>query len=81
MASMVFTVAKARAHLYRLIAEADAEAGRDVIIARGTTPAVWLVPVDKKGKRQFGSLRGIIGFNERFWEPLPEDELRRWNGG
>ena len=78
MASTVVTVAEAKTHLSRLIAEA--EAGNDVVIARGTMPAVRLVPVEKKGKRQFGALKGIVGFDESFWEPLPEDELRRWNG-
>jgi prevent-host-death family protein len=77
MATM-FTVAEAKTHLSRLIAEA--EAGKEVIIARGSKPAVKLVPVEKKGSRRPGTLKGKIEWDERFWDPLPEDELRLWNG-
>ncbi len=77
MATIV-TVAEAKTHLSRLIAEA--EAGKEVVIARGNKPAVKLVPVAKKGKRQPGTLKGIIAFDESFWDPLPEEELRAWNG-
>ncbi|NIJ09415.1 prevent-host-death family protein [Sphingomonas vulcanisoli] len=73
----VMTVAEAKTHLSRLIAEA--EAGGDVVIARGSKPAVRLVPV-LKGKPVFGALKGIVKFDESFWDPLPEDELRLWNG-
>lgn len=72
------TVAEAKTHLSRLIAEA--EAGGEVVIARGTTPAVRLVPVERKGKRMPGTLKGKIKWDERFWDPLPDDELRLWNG-
>ena len=74
------TVHQAKTHLSRLIAEA--EAGGEVVIARGKEPAVRLVPVkDKqKGKRQFGLFKGKIGWSEDFWDPLPEEELRLWNG-
>ena len=74
----VMTVAEAKTHLSRLIAEA--EAGGEVVIARGSKPAVRLVPVEKKGQRRFGALKGVVKFDESFWDPLPEDELRLWNG-
>ena len=74
----VMTVAEAKTHLSRLIAEA--EAGGEVVIARGTKPAVRLVPVETRGKRQFGALKGIVKFDESFWDPLPDEELRLWNG-
>jgi hypothetical protein len=31
------------------------------------------------GRRQFGALKGKIAMDERFNEPLPEDELGGWN--
>lgn len=74
----VVTVADAKTHLSRLIAEA--EAGGDVVIARGTKQVVRLVPVERKGCRRPGTLKGKIAWDERFWDPLPEDELRLWNG-
>lgn len=33
-----------------------------------------------KPKRQFGSMKGLISIDERFFEPLPEEELRLWEG-
>lgn len=72
------TVHEAKTHLSRLIAEALA--GGDVVIARGKLPVVRLVPVERKGKRQAGTLKGIIAWDERFWDPLPAEELRLWNG-
>lgn len=74
----VMTVADAKTHLSRLIAEA--EAGGEVVIARGGTPAVRLVPVGPKRTPRPGTLKGRIKWDERFWDPLPEDELRLWNG-
>lgn len=72
-----FSVHDAKTNLSKLIAEAIA--GGDVVIARGNVPAVRLVPVAPLGKRRFGALKGRIAIDERFDEPLPEDELSGWN--
>lgn len=75
----VFTVHQAKTHLSRLIAEA--EGGGEVVISRGKVPAVRLVPVeDVPRRRRFGSMKGKIAVDERFFEPLPDDELALWNG-
>jgi hypothetical protein len=29
-------------------------------------------------KRRFGAMRGIVAVGPEFFEPLPEDELTRW---
>lgn len=71
-----FSVHDAKTNLSRLIA--DALAGGEVIIARGSVPVVRLVPVEPRGLRCFGALRGKIAIDERFDEPLPEDELGGW---
>jgi len=69
----------AETHLSELVAEV--EAGGDVVIARGDTPVVRLVPVAPSApKRTFGSLAGKIGFDDGFFDPLPEEELEAWNG-
>lgn len=73
-----FTVHDAKTNLSRLIA--DALAGLDVVIARGSVPAVRLVPVEQVGKRQFGAFKGKIKLDARFDEPLPDDELDAWSG-
>ncbi len=71
------TVHAAKTHLSRLIEKA--EAGEEVVIARGKVPAVRLVPV-RVGmpKRHFGALRGRARVSAAFFEPLREAELKRW---
>ena len=72
-----FSVHDAKTNLSRLIAEALA--GGDVVIARGSVPVVRLVPVEPQGRRVFGALKGQITLDKTFNEALPEDELDGWN--
>ena len=73
------TVHKAKTNLSQLIA--DVEAGEEVIIMRGTEPAVRLIPAgDAVPKRQFGALAGKVAVTPAFFEPLPDDELAAWEG-
>lgn len=72
-----FSVHDAKTNLSRLIA--DALAGGEVVIARGSVPVVRLVPVSPRGRRCFGALKGKIAIDARFDEPLPEDEQGGWN--
>ncbi|AOX19079.1 MULTISPECIES: type II toxin-antitoxin system Phd/YefM family antitoxin [Acetobacteraceae] len=72
-----FSVHDAKTNLSRLIAEALA--GGDVVIARGSVPVVRLVPVEPQGRRVFGALKGKINLDETFNETLPDDELDGWN--
>ena len=72
-----FTVHTAKTNLSRLIA--DALAGEDVVIARGSVPVVRLVPVEPQGRRSFGALKGKIALYANFNDPLPDDELNGWN--
>jgi len=53
--------------------------GEEVIIARGSKPVARLVPVgEAKGKRQPGSLKGILVVGREFFEPLPTNEISNW---
>lgn len=75
------TVHHAKTHLSKLIAAA--ERGEEVVIARGNKPAVRMVPVEpvrELPKRQFGSMKGQFTVDDRFFEPLPEEDLRLWEG-
>lgn len=75
----VVTIHQAKTNLSKLIAEV--EAGGEVVIARGKTPAVKLLRADPpRPKRVFGRLKGQVSLDERFFEPLPDDELALWNG-
>jgi prevent-host-death family protein len=71
------TVHEAKTHLSRLIERA--EAGEEVVIARGRTPVVRLVPVGApRVERRFGAMRGRAAVTAAFFDPLPPDELEAW---
>ncbi|CAN5118002.1 type II toxin-antitoxin system prevent-host-death family antitoxin [soil metagenome] len=75
------TVHHAKTHLSALMAAA--ERGEEVVIARGSKPAVRIVPVvadPPRPERTFGRLKGQISIDDRFFEPLPEEDLRLWEG-
>lgn len=72
-----FTIHEAKTNLSRLIAKACR--GEEIIIARGPDPVVRLVPVEgRKGQRKLGILKGKLVVGAGFFEPLPTDELDRW---
>jgi prevent-host-death family protein len=68
----------AKTHLSRLIEKATA--GEEVIITRGKTPVVRLVPAQGAiPKRQFGAMRGRARTDAGFFDPLPAEELEAWS--
>ena len=69
-------VHEAKSQLSRLLAQV--EAGEEVIIARNGKPVAQLVACKPKGRPQFGAMKGLISIDERFFEPLPEEELELW---
>ena len=74
------TIHKAKTQLSKLIEQV--ERGEEVVIARGKEPVARLVPyVQELPKRGFGSMRGKAWLDESFWEPLPDEELKLWEGG
>ena len=74
----VHSVHAAKTQLSRLIERA--EAGEEVVIARGRTPVVRLVPVNaRKVARKFGAMRGRARVSEAFFAPLPPEELDAWS--
>jgi prevent-host-death family protein len=74
------TIHQAKTQLSKLIAKV--EAGEEVVIMRGKNPVARLAPVSKpKGKRVPGMLKGKVSLpDEFFFDPLPEEELRAWEG-
>jgi prevent-host-death family protein len=68
----------AKTNLSRLVERACA--GEEVVIARGKTPVVRLVPVKAMPVgRRFGAMRGRARVTRAFFEPLPPDELTAWS--
>ena len=68
----------AKTQLSRLIERA--EAGEEVIIARGSSPVARLTrlrPV--RAARRFGAMRGRAKVTKAFFEPIPPEGLGRWD--
>lgn len=70
------TVHEAKTHLSRLLAEV--EAGGSVVITRRGKPVAKLEGLARKAARIPGSMKGLIEFDDRFFDPLPDDELEAW---
>lgn len=76
----IVTVHEAKTNLSKLIAEVLA--GGEVVIARGKVPAVKIVPVEGPPKKRqlLGAFKGQFDLKDSFFDPLPDNELSRWNG-
>lgn len=71
------TIKKAKTQLSRLIKKACE--GEEIIIARGSKPVVRLVAVSSLNQdRKPGAWKGKIKIGPEFFEPLPPEELERW---
>lgn len=68
----------AKTQLSKLIERALA--GEDVVICRGSTPVVRLVPVGGVPARTPGAWLGRAALDAAFFEPLPTVELGAWEG-
>ena len=75
------TIHHAKTHLSKLIARV--EQGEEIVIARGKEPVAKLTTVAKvRPKRSFGAMKGKwpVLPDAFFFEPLPQEELRLWEG-
>ncbi len=71
------TIHTAKTTLSQLVALA--EAGEEIVLARGKTPIAKIVPYRPVvPKREFGALRGKVWVGPEFFDALPEDELAGW---
>ncbi|MFF0911923.1 type II toxin-antitoxin system Phd/YefM family antitoxin [Microbacterium enclense] len=66
----------AKTHLSALIA--SVQAGHEVIIARGDTPAAKLVAIDPPSRRELGFVAYRVP--DGFADALPESEVAAWEG-
>jgi prevent-host-death family protein len=79
--STIVKIHDAKTNLSKLLARV--EAGEEIVIARGDKPIAKLVPAEPvKQRPQFGAMRGKWPSlpDEFFFDPLPEEELRLWEG-
>lgn len=73
----MYTVHQAKTNLSKLIAEA--EEGKEVVIARGKKPVAKLVPIAPKDKnRGYGLWKGKLSYKPDAFDPLTPEELKDW---
>lgn len=71
------TIHQAKTNLSKLLVMV--EAGEEVVIARGKEAIAQIIPLKKKGKRQYGSLKGIMAVpDESAFAPMTDEELAEW---
>lgn len=70
-------VQEAKTRLSELLSRV--ERGEEIIIARGGKPIARLTAVGEPPLRELGFMPGLH-VPDSFFEPLPEEELRLWEG-
>jgi prevent-host-death family protein len=73
------TIHEAKTHLSRLLEEV--EKGGEVVISRRDKPIARLVPIEPSQpqlERKPGRFAGQFELGPAFFEPMPDDELARW---
>ena len=78
------TTHKAKTELSKLLKRV--EAGEEIDIARGNKTIARLIPATLPATpkpRQAGSMKHLLAKipDAAFFEPLPDDELKLWDGG
>ncbi len=72
-----FSVHQAKTHLSRILRLLELE--EEIVIVRYGQPVARLVPYERSSaNRKSGSLKGIIKFDDSFFDKLSEDELAAW---
>ena len=75
---MAYTVHQAKTHFSRLLKEA--EAGKEVIVMRGSKPVAKIVPIEPPAEeklpfRLIGAFRGKIHYDDSVFDPLTDEQL------
>ncbi len=71
-------VHEAKTHLSKLLERAHA--GEEIILAKAGKPYAKLMPLEAQEARRPGRLKGKGHLTDAFFEPLPEEELKAWEG-
>ncbi|NEX18398.1 MAG: type II toxin-antitoxin system prevent-host-death family antitoxin [Halochromatium sp.] len=73
------SVREAETQLSKLIEQANQ--GHDILIMEGDVPVARLCAIGStRVGRRFGAMAGRARVDDRFFEPLPEEELSAWEG-
>ena len=88
--SFNFAVARRQGGAWQPMPPARAAAGEEVVITQDGAAVARLIPVARMPTpthpvptrpREFGLYAGWATIGPEFFEPLPEEELRLWEGG
>ena len=76
------SIFEAKTILSHLVKQAQKGEAVTITSGRARTPVARLEAIHPVAKKRLGALEtpGFV-LSEQFFEPLPEDELRLWNGG
>ncbi len=74
------TIDQAKTHLSKLIARV--EQGEEIVITRDAAPVAKLTQIAQAStQRKPGLLKGQVSIPDSFFfDPLPEEDLRLWEG-
>jgi prevent-host-death family protein len=78
MAKKVVNVHEAKTHPSRLLERV--RRGEEIILAKNGEPYAKLGPLEGPPPREPGVMKGRWVVTDAFFEPLPEEELRAWEG-
>ena len=73
-----YNVHEAKTHLSRLLEKVAA--GEEVVIAKAGVPVARLIAVRPAATRELGFERGRVFIADDFDAPLPDDELKLFEG-
>ena len=75
---MAYTVHQAKTHFSKLLKEA--EAGKEVIVMRGSKPVAKLVPIETSmpKRRTPGGFEGLINADDSVFDPLTDEQLAEY---
>jgi prevent-host-death family protein len=76
------SIFEAKTNLSHLVKQAQKGEVVTITSGRARTPVARLEAIHPVAKKRLGVIEtpGFV-LSEKFFEPLPEDELRLWNGG
>ena len=76
----IINVHEAKTHFSKLLARAHA--GEEIILSKAGKPYAKLVPIaSERPERKPGRFEGMFTVDDSvFFDPLPEEELRPWEG-
>ncbi len=76
------TIFEAKTNLSNLVKRAQKGEVVQITSGRAKTPVARLEAIHPKANKRLGALKtpGFV-LSAKFFEPLPEEDLRLWNGG